>query len=727
MSALEECLEFLNMAGPAKVLLRTGSAATPLDPGLTELIGRTATSGRVSVFLPVGEATKAGVRDYLRGLVDKGVDPVVALVDPATATLVTDPATLLGVQDGLGVALHAPLDTVADGGLPHDRLVGVDEDGWETLPGELTSTYRLVPADKAAQRAALESLEASESPASVERLREWLAGNPAPTGSWHGDLASVAAAHYALFDALPGGEIDDLLDSPRPVSLGELQTLMQSRLTSLGADTVWSEVRSGRATAALVNGWADGEKSPRAFHLVHDPADGAVYWSDPREPDRLIPAHPDGTLDRRTAILERQHTTALLFDEAGNPYTPVAEPAAERAPLVSVHARPMGSSLLVGPWPKAAGNGPRGQILDVLAGYQGPVIAVDVRRGVLNRGRSTLDPELKVQLNESLKRSVRPPAVLASEHNDELAWLVHTQYGGVTVVPTMNQLGGLDGWDVHGEGGPEHYSVLSSGTLEHAVGRAGRTPPVEVPEVLRGFLASPTWPDAESYYAANRADLLMPESLSALRALIDRQRELAASHGDHPFFEPDRTLPAFAAVLNLAASAAGDMNAAPIAPRDPSLLAEQVRPTTPADESLPFGYLANRPVPGSVGEFQDGLLWLRQLYLAVLDEDVTRFGPAALLDVLAAKGELEAERAGRKPGAHELYRAHATIALALLGTVGLVPWGPGRAPHELVAAIDCLTGQDRVALHYIITEDFKPRFPAALGDLSLLIEDIITC
>jgi len=280
---------------------------------------------------------------------------------------------------------------------------------------------------------------------------------------------------------------------------------------------------------------------------------------------------------------------------------------------------------------------------------------------------------------------------------------------------------------VHGEDVPEHYSVLSSGAIDHAHRLAGRGPRVDVPEVLREFLAAPTWTHAERHLAANRADLLAPEALAALRRLTDRHRELVAAYGDHPFFEPDRTLPALAAVLNLAARAAGDPASAPIAPRDPSLLADQVRPTTPADESLPLGYLANRPVPGSSGPFQDGLLWLRQLYLAVLDEDVTHFGPAALLDVVAGKGELEAERAGRGPGAHELHRAHATIALALLGTVGLVPWGPGPAPHDLVAAIDCLTGQDRVALHFIIAEDFRPRFPASLGDLDLLIESIITC
>jgi hypothetical protein len=734
MGALEDCLEFLNVAGAGKVLLRTGSAAEPLDARLAKLIGTTATSGRVSVFLPVGEATTAGARDYLRALVDKGVDPVVALVDPETATLVTDAGKLLSVQNDLGVALHAPLDAVAGGELPHDRLVGVGADGRETLPGELTSTYRLVPADKAAQRATLENLEASGAPASIERLREWLAGNPAPVGSWHGDLSSVAAAHYALFDALPGGELDDLLESPRPVSLGELQDLLESRLTSLSADTVWSEVKSGRATAALVHGWADGEENPHVYYLVRDPKDGAMYWADPVEQGTLVPANPDGTLDKRTAVLERQHSTARLFDEGGNPYTPVVLPVTEPAPFVSMHARPLGSSLLAGPWLQAAGKGPRQQILDLLGGHDGPVIAVDVRRGLLNEGRSTLDSELKSQLNEVLKRSPRPPVVLATEHNDELTWLVHNQYGGVTVVPTMNQLGDLEGWDVSGGGAPEPYPVLSTGTLDHAGQLAARTPTAEVPEVLRGFLASSTWPEAERYLAVNRADLLMPESLSALRALIDQHRAFATATGpdgvpnkDHPFFEPDRTLPAFGAVLTVAARAAGNVNAAPIAPRDPSLLADQARPTTPADESLPFGYLTNRPVPDSAGAFQDGLLWLRQLYLAALDEDVTHFGPEALLDVLAGKGELEEERTARRPGTHELYRAHATIATALLRTIDPARWGGGLAPHDLVAAIDCLTGQDRVALHYIIRDDVQPRYPTAESDLKFLLEDIITC
>jgi hypothetical protein len=734
MGALEECLEFLNVAGPGKALLRTGSAAEPLDARLSQLIGTTATSGRVSVFLPVSEATSAGVRDYLHDLVGKGVDPVVALFDPETATLVTDPVKLLSVQNDLGVALHAPLNTVAGGELPHDRLVGVGADGRETLPGELTRTYRLVPADKAAQRAALENLEASEAPASVERLRDWLAGNPPPVGSWHGDLSSVAAAHYALFDALPGGELADLLESPRPVSLGELQDLLQSRLTSLGADTVWSEVKSGRAAAALVNGWADGEESPHTYYLVRDPTDGAMYWADPVEQGELELANPDGTLDKRTAVLERQHSTALLFDEAGNPYAPVVLPSIEPAPVVSVHARPLGFSLLVGAWPQAAGKGLRRQILNILAGYNGPVVAVDVRRGLSNKGRSTLDSELKSQLSESLKHSTKPRVVLATEHNDELLWLVHNQYGGATVVPTMNQLGDLEGWDVRAEGPPEHYSVLSTGTLDHAGQRADRTPTREIPQALQEFRASSTWSEAERYFTENRIDLLMPESLKAVQALIEQHQAFAVAIGpdgvmnkDHPFFAPDRSLPAFGAVLSVAARAAGDVNAAPIAPKDPSLLADQVRPTTPADESLPFGYLTAKPVPGSSGAFQDGLLWLRQLYLAALDEEVTHFGPESLLDVLAGKGELEGERAARKPGAHEFYRAHATIATALLRTIDPVRFNDGLAPHDLVAAIDCLNGQDRVALHYIIRDDFLPRYPAAESELKFLLEDIITC
>jgi hypothetical protein len=734
MGALEDCLEFLNVAGPGKVLLRTGSAAEALDARLAQLIGATSTSGRVSVFLPVSEAASPAVRDYLRDLVDKGVDPVVALVDPETATLVTDAGKLLSVQDDLGVALHAPLDAVAHGDLPHDRLVGVDADGQRTLPGELTNTYRLVPADQAAQRAALENLEASEAPASVERLRQWLAGNPAPAGSWDADLSSVAAAHYALFDALPGGEIDDLLESPRPVSLGELQDLLQSRLTSLGADTVWSEVESGRAAAALVNGWADGEKKPHAFYLVRDPTNGAMYWADTLAQGTLVPANPDGALDKRTAILERLNSTALLFDESGDPYTPVVLPVTEPAPLVSAHARPLGSSLLVGPWPAAAGKGTRQQILDVLAGHDGPVIAVDVRRGLSDKGLSALDSELKSQLVESLRRSAKPPVVLATEHNDELAWLVHNQYGGATVVPTMNQLGDLDGWDVRGQGPAEHYSVLSTGALEHAGKRAARTPAPQIPEPLREFRASPTWSDAERYFAENRTDLLMPESLQAVRTLIEQHQAFATAIGpggvmnkDHPFFAPDHALPTFGAVLNVAANAAVDVNAGPMAPQDPSLLAEQVAPTTPVDESLPFGYLNTKPVPGTPGAFQDGLLWLRQLYLAALHEDVTDFGPDLLLEVLAGKGELEGERAARRPGAHELNRAHATIATALLRTVDPARFPGDLEPHDLVAAIDCLTGQDRVALHYIIRDDVLPRYPDAEDNLMALLEDIITC
>ncbi|WCN83235.1 hypothetical protein [Micromonospora sp. LH3U1] len=735
MGVLEDCLQFFNVAGPGKVLLRTGSAAAPLDARLTDLIATTVTSGDVSVFLPIDQAPSAGVRDHLRGLVNKGLDVVVALVDSGTATLVTDPETLLNVQSDLGVALHAPLDAVALGRLPEERIFASGPDGREAPVGAFAETYRLMPESTTAQRTALENLETSLVPASIERLGEWLANNPAPAGSWPGDLSTVAAAHYALFDALPGGEIDRLLDSPRPVSLGMLEDLLQSRLTHLGADTVWSEVAEGRAAAALINGWADGDAHPRAFWLVRSPADGQMYWADPLTHGTLLPAHPDGSLNEHTAILERQQSTALLVDNLGNPYMPVLEAATETAPLVSMHARPQGESLLVGAWPEGARTAIRRQILEVVGGYDGPVIAVDVRRGRPLDGRSTLDGELKTALNESLKRSAGPPVVVATEHNDDLMWLVRNQYGGVTVVPSTNKLGDLEGWTVHGEGLPEHYSVLSSGALDHAGQLASRTPVAQAPQALREFLASPSWPDAERYIRENRVELLMPESLDAMRALVDTYRTRATAVGpdglllkDHPFFVPDRALPAFGVVLEVASRASTDLHAAPIAPTDPSLLAERVPQATPTDESLLFGYLSNRPVLGSQGPFQDGLLWLRQLVQAMLDEGVTRLAPGAVLDVLAGKGELEGERAARKPGAPELYRAHATVTEALLRTIDPDRWGGGVSPHDLVTAIDCLTGQDRVGWHYIIKQEVQPRVPAsAQEDLRHLLEDIATC
>ncbi len=60
MGVLEDCLEFLTMAGQGKVVLRTGSAAAPLDAGLTSLIETTVTSGDVSVFLPMDQAARPG-------------------------------------------------------------------------------------------------------------------------------------------------------------------------------------------------------------------------------------------------------------------------------------------------------------------------------------------------------------------------------------------------------------------------------------------------------------------------------------------------------------------------------------------------------------------------------------------------------------------------------------------------------------------------------------------
>ncbi|NGM15662.1 hypothetical protein [Verrucosispora sioxanthis] len=735
MGVLEDCLEFLTMAGQGKVVLRTGSAAAPLDAGLTSLIETTVTSGDVSVFLPMDQAGAAGLRAYLRGLVDKGVDAVVALIDPGATTLVTDPEKLLAVQRDLGVALHAPVDAVAPGLLPEDRLFPVGVNGLKASADAVPASYRLLPEGQAVQRAALSDLKTSQVPASIERLRGWLTGSPARAGSWPGDHSAVAAVHHALYDTLPGGEVDKLLSSPRPVSLGTLQELLRGRLASLDPGTVWSEFSAGRAAAALIHGWPDGDANPRAFWLVRDPGDGRMYWADPLAHGELLPADLDGAHDERAAILERQKSTALLVDASGNPYVPTAGTAVEAVPLVSMHARPHGQSLLVGAWPQAARSTIRKQILDVVFGFDSPVIAVDVRRGQPLDGRSTMDGELKAALNESLKRATGAPVVVATEYNDDLMWLVRNQYGGATVVPSTGNLGGLEGWDVHGQGLPERYSVLSADVLVHAGRQASRTAVVPAPQVLREFIASPSWPEAEQYFRANRAELLTPESITAVRALVDQYHARASTlgpdgraHEDHPFFVPDRALPAFGVLLEVASRTANDPRTEPVTPNDPSLLADRVPYTALADESLFFGYLSNRPVPGSAGGFQDGLLWLRQLIGAMFAEPITGVGPAAVVDTLAAKGELEGERAARNPGSPEFFRAHATVAAALLQTIDPVRWGGSVSPHAQITAIDCLTGEDRVAWHYIIKQEVQPIVPPPTqNELRLLIEDIATC
>ncbi|MFG1610454.1 hypothetical protein [Actinoplanes sp. NPDC049265] len=735
MAVLEDCLEFLNVTGPGQVLLRTGSTAAALDTRLTDLIGKTVTSGDVTVFLEVGQSPGAGVSEYLRNLVDKGVDVVVALIDPDTATLITDPGKLLDAQRHLKVDVHAPLDAVGSGVLPEERLLTFDTNALQAPAGALPEAYRLMPPGKAAQRAALSDLEVSPAPASVERLRNWLSGTRPSLDSSQGDFSLVAGAHFALFDTMPGGEFGALLESPRPVSLPRLQELLQHPLAPLGSDVVWSEVESGRASAALVSGWADGDARPRAFHLVRNPDDGQMYWSDPLNHGELLPANPDGAIDEHTAILERQNSTALLVNEHGAPYLPVIEAAADIPSLASVQAQSPAQSLLVGAWPQVARNTIRQQILDAVSDYGGPVIAVDVRRGRRSQGFSILDGTLKTALNESLKRFVAPPVVVATEHNDDLMWMVKNQYDGVVILPSTDRLGSLAGWEVHGEGQPESYSMLSTGALGRAGELASRALTVPAPQVVREFLGSSSWTDAERYFQENKAELLTPESLAAVQALIDQDHARATTagpdgvmHKDHPFFVPHRALRAFGAVLNTASRAVNDPTAAPIAPTDPSLVAEAVPHTAPADESLLFGYLANRTVPGSAGAVQDGLLWLRQLILAMLDQGVTGLRPDTVLDVLAGKGELEAERAARKPASPEIYRAHASVAEALLGTIDPVHWPRSGAPHDLIKAIDCLPGLDRVAWHYLIKHDV-PRFASgpAESDLKFLLEELATC
>ncbi|ROO61215.1 hypothetical protein EDC02_3147 [Micromonospora sp. Llam0] len=720
MAGKGNCADFVIDAG--KALFLPGSAPDAVGRKLLDLFGGSTAPPRTTVlFVSATDVQSPDVRDFLRRELDKDLHPTVTVFDPQRSTLVDDFAELDAARNSLGADINLP-PTMAVPDAAAGDVVQVDD-----------SLRRLAPVSTIEQRQALRTLAADSAPAGPDKLARYL--EQAPPGLTDGpdptaDHSALLGVPHALFGDRPGLDLPTLLGSPGRVSLADVRRVVDGQLTGLAPSTVVNELASGRAVAALVHGWPPGATEPQVRWLYRD-RDGAVRWGVEGTPkvDR------DGSADLRTRLLEQPQTTVLLLGPDGAAVAPPEPPAVVSEPVrstlhLSVRSRASGNSILIGPWDDDF-VGPKQQEIRQVADSSDQLnVPLNVRRGQPRDGLSTLEPAIADALHTTLENNRGIRVVVATEANDQLTWLTTQRHQRASVHPMDEGWKRL--WVATGpDGQTERYSDPSD-ALRRATTLADPLPDTTMPEV-RALLASATWRDAEAFFRDRIDRLRTPDAAAEVVRLVRQYTEISSGRDrlgdglirDSTFFVPDVSTPAFATVLKTAVNA-GDDSKPSIEPRKPWLLDEIEPHTQRADENLLFGYLTDRPLNLSspVGEYLTGLLWLREMMQAMLSAATGITGPDGL-SVIRAKGELDGERAARTPGQPEQLRAHAVIAENFLGILF-----PDQAGHtgaeQLLDAIDCLTGEDRVAWYYMIKHMAKPFRPAE-QDVNRLRDRISNC
>jgi hypothetical protein len=715
VGVLEDCAEFVQLMSAGKAVFRRGSAADGLADRLVDLIAGTRVPPRTTtVFASSEDIARPELRDYLHGQVDNGQHVTVTVFDPGRFTAVDDPVILEQARDLLGVDVSRP-----DGEAAH-----------------------LTPASTTAQREAVRTLRADPGPASQEKLSTFLTGRPAgltdETG-WLADHSGLLGVPLSLFGDEPGYDLR-ALDSPAPVSRTGLEEALHGTFAPVPLPQVIDEIRSGRARAALVHGWRPGATDAEMRWLVRGD-DGVARWA-VNGPDGVLPEFSvDGAEDLRTRLLEQVDTTTLFLAPDGTAYTP--EPPAPTVVVdhgfhLSVNTRTSGRAALVGTWEPGLLTPNEREILEEVERFDGDSVAVRVRRGPALRGLSTLEPAQSYELDWILRNNTTLPLVVATENNDELLWTTTQLHERSAVQPVAD--GFRKVYDVMGPSGRrDRYGTLTTDVLTRGLSLARTAPDIAMPE-LRSMVASHTWAIGAERFREHIDAVRTEEAADQIVRMLQQHDErmlatdrlLGGTIGASPFARPEVALPAYRALVTTALRAAGD----PARAGRPSIqpanawITEPIEPhTSPVDENFLIGYLTDRPVPlqGETGAYLLGLLWLREMVQAMLSE-AGGLTPADGLAVIKAKGELPGERAARSPRQPETQRAHAIITEGLIGI--LFPEsskGTAADRQKLLEAIDCLTGEDRVAWLYIVKNQVRPHFPAHQVQLSQLTNTIVTC
>ncbi|MFV2022116.1 hypothetical protein [Micromonospora sp. LOL_023] len=720
MAGKGNCADFVIDAG--KALFLPGAAPDVVDRQMLDLFGSsTAPPRSTTLFVSAADVQNPDVRDFLRRELDKDLHPTVTIFDPQRSTLVDDFAVLDAARGSLDADINLPPTMKVPDAVAGD-VVQVDD-----------SLRRLAPVSTIEQRQALRTLADDSAPAGPDKLARYLEQGPPGLTDGSGPVADHSAmlgVPHALFGDRPGLDLPALLSSPGRVSLADVRRALDGQPTALAPSTVVNELESGRASAALVHGWPPGATEPQTRWLYRD-HDGAVRWGIEGTPK----FNRDGSTDPRTRLLEQPQTTALLLGPDGAAIVPPDAPAVAFEPVpsdlhLSVRSRASGNSILLGPWDDDFVGPNQRQIRQVAESLDQLNVPLNVRRGEPREGLSTVESAIADALHMTLENNRDIRVVVATEANDQLTWLATQRHQRSSVHPVDEGWKRL--WVATGpDGRSDRYSDPLD-ALRRATTLADPLPDTTMPEV-RALLASGTWKDAQAFFRDHIDRLRTPDAVDEVVRMVRQNTELSLRGDrlgdglirDSPFFVPDVITPAFAMVLKTAVNAGGDAMPS-IEPRKPWLLDEIGPHTQRADENLLFGYLTDRPLNLSspVGEYMTGLLWLREMVQAMLSA-ATGITPQDGLSVIRAKGELDGERAARTPGQPEQLRAHAVIAENFMGILF-----PDQASHSeaerLLDAIDCLTGEDRVAWYYMIKHMAKPFRPAE-QDVNRLRDRISNC
>ncbi|MGC4783560.1 hypothetical protein ACLQ3A_18225 [Micromonospora zamorensis] len=750
MEVLADCPEWFTLAGlgvfvyqnePVRspsgtVLDGNNSGSRVIDSQVYDLARQTRPPAGVALIIP--DQPSESLRAYLHDLVAADGQLVVVPFSSRTFGLL-DLTGAVRLQDRLGIVMGVPGTAVGEGAptVPEGRLVPIESADKLGTTGRAATAYRLLPDALVANRQKLGELTTGTQPPSVAKLASYSATGGSPTaggdGFVAGDLTPLAGVYYATFGDLPQLPLAELLASTSPLSRTGLNAALGWEPRPMPLANVLQEFKSGRASAALVHASSES-RTAGSLWMVMDHA-GRLGWANGTQPVASVVL--DGAVDERAASLEDPHSEFVLVGPEGLPYGPELPPEPTWTPRLSANARRRGDTILLGPdGPYAATK----EIMAKLASHDGPVVLVNVRRGVRSKHGSTLDELTANSLHHVLEKNPAISVVVATEDNDQLKSIVVNQHGRSSVQPTM--LGFERFWAVEGPRSsyPEQYQSLTGGALARAVALADK-PKAGPSDLVAGLINQPTWKGVESYLEQHSSELLTREVLRELTHLVS----VSAANGerpsrfgvgqvkDHPFYRPNLTLEAHRALIEQGLRAKEDPELGgerPLEPQHASLM-DAIEPhTQTADPSLFLGYLTSRPLDAArlgqpVGDYVTGLLWLRELLQATRNPEVTKVHLADVLAVVRAKGELEGERAARRPGQPEIFRAHAAM-VAVIADFERV----GRAPagwRERLKATDCLTGTDRVFWHFMISNVFVPMFPEGKAELRSIREFMAAC
>ncbi|WP_088949077.1 hypothetical protein [Micromonospora zamorensis] len=726
------------MAGPGMFLYQ-GAGSDSMQPNaqVYDLAARTMVADGVALLVPDSAFKSPTLRAYLRDVVaGDGRLVVVPFGQEDSGLLPLESA--VRAQDMVGIVIGVPGSAV-QGGVPTGlgaRLVPVESTAELGTPARSAAAYRLLPEALVANRRKLAELARADQQPSVTKLVSYSATGGSRTAGGDdfaaGDLSPLAGVYHARFGDLPNLPLAQLLVSTSPLSRPHLTDALGLHSMPMPLANVLREFESGRAAAALVHAPSDSP-TPGSFWVVKDDA-GQLLWASGTEP--VAPVVLDGAVDPRVAVLEHPYSEFVVVAPDGSPYRPELPAEPTWTPRVSANARRTGNTILLGPdRPSAVSE----EIMAALERYDGPSILVNVRRGARSGHGSTLDKLIAESLHHTLAKNPAITLVVATESNDELKFIVADQHGRSSVQPTMKGFERV--WDVQGARSPHGETYPS---LTPAFGRALALadPPKAVPsELVANLITQPTWVAAEEYLKQFSADLVNRQVAGELTGLesasvANGERPSRSGNGkikDSPFYRPDRTLPAFRVLIEQELRAQGDPKPDGGPPLEPqhARITEPIEPhTRTADSSLSLGYLTARGLDAAhlgeeVGDYMTGLLWLRELMRAATDVDKTKFSLADARAVVGAKGELEEERAARRPHQPEIFRAHAAVveAIAKIIAVG----GVDANWRELIKAADCLTGTDRLAWHFIFRHVIAPSSEPERAAIKRMQEYLVTC